>query len=301
MAIDDVDKEENVIKIEKIIEDSGYDITYLNSNFNLYERIYSNSQVQSFRKNYNAYREYRSKKLKEIREDLKKEKQKVELKKNIDHARDVIKLYIDSIGMSYISFLNNNNITEEEFNNFVESVKLYDKKLYKLYKDTKTKKEIEFSDGLDDELEELGLRLINGYEENGKKRKFDIIDYYNITSIPLSNIVNIASKKLNRTQLYELKKIKNGFMHSDKYNSSEEKAILEEKRIVGVQFDKNGKIIEGSGREISLDEKKNILEFLKKNNISINRMTYNAALKRYIGGFITFDTKELVLKPIKNS
>ena len=299
MSVEDVEKESNLIIIEKTIEESGYNITHLKSNFELYKKLYTEEQAAAFQKNYDAYRVYRTKRLKEKREELKREKQIIKLEKEIDKAKEIISSYIDCVGISFVGFLANNNITKDKFNEYVESVKLYDKKLFKEYLEQKTKKEKEFEIGLEDELIELGYRLENGFEENGKKRKFDIIDYYNITSIPLSNIINIASKKLNRKQLYELKKLKTGFLYSDKYNSSEEKAILEEKRIIGVKFDNNGKMIEGSGREITIEEKMNIINYLKQINLSVNRMTYNAVFKRYIDGFINFESKELVLKPDK--
>ena len=299
MSIEDVEKEKNLEIIEKVIEESGYNITHLKANFDLYKKLYSEEQAYVFQKNYEAYRVYRTKKLKEKREELKKEKQNLKLEKEIKEASDIINAYIKSVGISFESFLANNNISKEIFNEYVEAVKLYDKKLFKDYLELKTKKEKEYENGLDNELIELGYRLENGFDEDGKKRKFDIIDYYNITSIPLSNIINIATKKLSRNQLYKLKKIKKAFLYSDKYNSSEEKEILEETRIIGVKFDNNGKMIEGSGREITLDEKLNIINYLKQINLSVNRMTYNAAFKRYIDGFIKFDSKELVLKPNK--
>ena len=41
----------------------------------------------------------------------------------------------------------------------------------------------------------------------------------------------------------------------------------------------------------------NLLNYLKTNNIPINRKTYGAALKRYINNFLTFDKNmELILK-----
>jgi hypothetical protein len=74
---------------------------------------------------------------------------------------------------------------------------------------------------------------------------------------------------------------------------------MEEKRVVGIQFDKFGKIIEGTGKEITIEEKEKIIKYLEKNNIPFNRMTYNAALKRYIDEFINLDN-EKTLKLINN-
>ena len=87
------------------------------------------------------------------------------------------------------------------------------------------------------------------------------------------------------------------YKDAELYNSTEEKIIKDEKRVVGVQFDKFGKIIEGSGRIITDEEKNYLLDFLSKNGISINRKTYNAVLKRYLNGFISIDEeKKLILK-----
>ena len=84
--------------------------------------------------------------------------------------------------------------------------------------------------------------------------------------------------------------------NSDVENESDIKVIREEKRIFGLEYDKFGKIIEGSGREITKEETEKIINYLTDNEIPLNRKTYNAALKRYLNNYISFEeTKKLKL------
>ena len=290
---------DDISELALIIDNSGYNISSINENFYLYHKFYTKEQIKAFEKNYSLYREYRTKTIKEKREALKKEREQAKLKKELSTASIVINDYLETTDLAFPEFLVKNNITKEQFNNYIKSLEINNKELYNEYLNKRDDKESEYESNLNRKIEELGDGLINGYEENGKKRNFDIIDYFRITSIPLSNILAITNKKLNNKQFYLLKKLKTNFLQSEKFNSTNIKAIMEEKRVVGIQFDKFGKIIEGTGKEITIEEKEKIIKYLEKNNIPFNRMTYNAVLKRYIDEFINLDN-EKTLKLINN-
>ena len=291
----DFDLKDDMSSLAELIECSGYNITALNENFYLYQKFYTEEESKKFKDTYSKYREYRSNKLKLKRKEKRIEEEKEKLKGKYEEASNIIISYLKSNNISFMDFLINNNLTEEEFNDYLKSVMYNNEELYKKYLDVKDKKEEEYQNKLNNIIKEIGSRLVNGYEENGVKRKFDIIDYYLITKIPLSNLLSLSEKKLTKQQFYLLKKLKTNYKNSEKYNSLEEKEILEGRRIVGIKLDENGKMIEGTGREITIEEKENVMNYLKENEISINRMTYNAALKRYLDGFLTFNNKTLKL------
>ena len=281
--------------LEELINQSGYNAASLSNNFYLYEKFYTEEESKKFFDNLSALKSYKNEQ-KGIRikeNNLKSEKEK--LKQIQEEASNIIILYLKEKNISFMDFLIKYNITEEIFNDYLKSVMYNNEELYKKYLDVRDKKEQEYKNELDNIIKEIGNRLMNGYEENGIKREFDIIDYYLITKIPLPILYSLAEKKLPNKQSVKIKDMKNKYIDSEKYNSLDEKSILEEKRIVGIKRDSNGKMIEGSGREITSKEKERILNYLKKNEISINRMTYKAALNRYLNGFLTFDNKTLKL------
>lgn len=69
--------------------------------------------------------------------------------------------------------------------------------------------------------------------------------------------------------------------------------IYDMKQTVGVQFDEEGRIIPGTGREITLEDKNYIIEYLRNNNIPLTNAAYNAAVKRLVLGVLVIENNTI--------
>lgn len=276
-------------EIDTAVNESGLEKNYILSKFRIYKKFYKVEDQKNFYKKYELYlKDQKVKRYDTIKENFVKDKYNNELKT----AEKIITSFLDNKTLSFDEFLEVKNITKETFNNYLNALKMYNKELYNRYNDSISKKEQESEDNISLEIKLLEEGILNGYEENGLKREFDIIDYLTITKIPTTKIGKFDLSKINSKARMELHRIKNNFKYINKEDKRELKNILETTKIVGVKFDKNGSTIPGSGRTITDEEKNNLIDYLREREIPVNNGTYNALLKRYLNGFIDFTDKK---------
>ena len=122
-----------------------------------------------------------------------------------------------------------------------------------------------------------------GIDNNGVKREFDIVDYYEYTKLSFDELLNITKGKLSSAD-YRILRMFIAKNKNDREMSANDIAnIYKNKTVVGVEFDKFGKVIPNTGREITLEEKQNIIRYLKRKNIPITNKTYNIIYRRWLG------------------
>jgi len=146
---------------------------------------------------------------------------------------------------------------------------------------------------------EIVRKLEDGVKtEDDSVREFDIIDYYMYTKLAPSKMVILLKKYANSPKLLFLKKFA-----CKKYNDyvlrpNDIEKRLADRTIYNCKFDKNGKVIAGTGFEISDDDKIFVLEYLRQNNIPITDLTYAAGLRRFKNGVFKHkeNEKELIMK-----
>ena len=120
-------------------------------------------------------------------------------------------------------------------------------------------------------------------DENGYIRKFDILDYY--------QNINIAPKTLYDNTVDEL-----GFYCSSKeikdFNSFVIRSLSDKRVTVENIMDvKHMMIIDGEMREITDEEKLNVIQYLVSNKIRLTDDVYAIALKRYLEGTLDLNMK----------
>ena len=141
--------------------------------------------------------------------------------------------------------------------------------------------------------------LKNWIDDNGIIRPFDLIDYYIKIRLSLDNILIYAKNIVSPSQMAMLRRFVQQNISGIKSNYSELKMIMLENVEINMKKDKNGMPIAGTGEIFTNEQKEMIIEYLKKNNVPINRKTYTIAFKRYKDGFLNFEpikNKKLVLK-----
>ena len=283
----DLSIEMNLTDLKKYFNDCNYKFSYIKNTLRTYEYLFFVDEINNIKANFKTYEEYIQLEGRKSQIKTLDEKKNINRKNNKNAATIIITKYLAEENISFSRFLNDNNISENMFTEYVSVIKEHNKELYEKYVLLRSKKE-KISRNIErEQLEEVSIKIRNGIEENGEIRDFDIIDYLSITKVPLSFAYKISKNTYNE----ELKKFAFKHIDAEKYNRYEYDALKTEKRIVGFKLDSKGRIIEGSGREITDKEKEELIEYLNENDIPINKHTYNAALRRYLNNFIKFDQK----------
>ena len=300
-SIINFDTSNSVMKLYFMFNCTDYSPSYLEKQFVKYEKNYTTEEVKSFYDKCKICKEYK----KDLKKKTTKEKRNnSSLESDLLKATSVINDYMNTYNLSFEEFLNIHNINKNDFTEYIRIIKLYDMFTYNNYLSKKEELESIYEDNLRDKTKLVIDGLLNGYEENGVIRKFDIIDYFSITSLPLSKFSSVSINKYIRDNQYIVRKFCNRNRYIEKSNTYEEHTInqiMENEKRIGAEVDKFGRVIENSGRIITDEEKRNIINYLKKKNIVVNMVTFNAAFKRYIKGFLNFELKELKLEKKENS
>lgn len=132
----------------------------------------------------------------------------------------------------------------------------------------------------------------NGIEENGIKRDFDLIDFYNNTTIKIETILEYTKKELDQGKYKILKEFI--LENKDRLQSKphEVKEIMKLNIELNCQKDKNGFPIIGTGELLTNEEKELLVEYLKKRKIPQNAKNYKLLIKKYKEGTISILKKE---------
>ena len=101
-----------------------------------------------------------------------------------------------------------------------------------------------------------------------------------------NEIIKNAENALDKNDLKILKMFISKNMSSEKPKTKDITEIMSEIVEINCKKDKNGVSIPGTGEIFSNENKLKLIEYLKQNQIPVNRKTYTVAFKRYINGYI---------------
>ena len=133
-----------------------------------------------------------------------------------------------------------------------------------------------------EQIREVIFYIKNGIEINGKIRRFDVLDYLLLYRINLDVFFQEAKKELSFEELKKLRKFVINYNMAMNNYPNYKQAVLKTKVIINIKYDEKGRIIEGTGEEISNDIKLTIIKFLEENSIPLNEITYSIAFRRFI-------------------
>lgn len=188
--------------------------------------------------------------LKEEKETKEQEQEK-EKDKLLPKAETFVAMIIDSDNLSYEQISNKYNITKEELKYYIEIVKEKNQPLYEEYinkiREIKTKK---YHQAIE-KLKEICKILKKDIENNNEKR-FNILDYYIITKIDLSEMLKIAKNECTQEEYYLFKMFCEDNNNLNKINI---KAIME------IEEDK--------------ERTENIISYMKENKLPMIEEIYN--------------------------
>ena len=263
------------------------------SNFQNYKFLYSQEAIERILNAFYIYEDYLENKticenkiskckyersVKQTETKTEKE-EKHDDKDRIKRAQYIVKEFVKKDDNNVMPILIDNDISKIKFRTYVDVVSQTNKELYSKYKEKLQKIIDVMSNVIDKEI-----------TENGITRKFDIIDYLNITDMEPKDISSVVGKKSRLLFLKFNKFNEFSFRNEEDFESK----VFSEIRIFGAEFDKYNNYIEGTGRLITDEEKQEIINYMNKKNYYKNQYIYNALLKRYVRGTLTFDEKKLI-------
>lgn len=283
-------KAKTLEEIINVIENSDTSISSIRSLLGHYVMLHHNNDIeieQILRKKITMYTNYTHELLVKRKEEEARRLQETQDKKDLPEARKYIKKFItDSKVETKEQFCAVYNIEEKLFDYYVEVLNRQETELYNKYKEKKEYVRKKSLENITREIKYIVYLLKNGVEENGIIRPFDLIDYYMITKRNINETLKYSRLILNEKDAQILKLFVKKNDKGGEYNKKDIELIMSEKVEVNCQKNKNGVIIPGTGEIFSNENKLKIIEYLKQNNIQVNRKTYTVAFRRYINGYL---------------
>lgn len=288
--------EEIIFLLDSCKIELGYLKQHLNSYLIVYEKvrtyeIYKKEEAM-FLKKLEIYSKYLSQKKEKEKEKIEEEEIKQKEEDNLEDAIKYISMFIEAKEFHSVkAFCSFAKIDESTFNNYVNIIKNRNQELYEKYKETTERNRTQSFAIHASIVKKIVSMLKNGIEENGVKRKFDILDYYQNTKLSFDNLTTIAVRICSKQELNLLKRfIKDNSKYTTGVANIEE-TIMKEKVEINHQLDKNGMPIPGTGEIFDDESKIKIINYLKENNIPLNMKTYTLARRRYTNGMLIIESK----------
>lgn len=203
-------------------------------------------------------------------------------------SETIVKGFIDSDFEQLSDYCKNLKISISKFNLFLNIVKEKNTSLHETCMNKINyleNKKIEYLILLSKTILD---KIKNGILEQGQLREFDLLDYYFITNIDRIIILKTITKYLpEETKNYVsfLRK----YLRPTLLTEKQIKLLLNNKQIVDVLVDSKGNPIIGTGREVTIQEKELVINYLKENNIPIIDDVYSIALNRYLKGTLNLE------------
>ena len=286
----------------EVIESSGYNTTYLRSHLHDYLIRYNRENYDEYMNSIcNKFRMYSANKM-----QLKRKKTaeaRMEARRKSDEemlrmANEFVNKFINSPCANLEEFF---KLVEykglcglsifEMFGRCLTLVKDNNPELYQKYEEKLEFENKKYYEAHIDELLTIISLLRNGFEEDRIKRNFDIIDYFQITTLSFDDIkklIKIAHQNKDiSAEDYGLIAKFIGY-NKDSEIEKDIATIYNETRIVNVI--RNSEAGVSNTLETIQDETKDkLIKYLRDNNVPVNYQNYGVALTRYKMGYITFE------------
>lgn len=281
-------------EIIEVIETSDTTVSSIRSLLGHYVMLHHNNDEkieQNLRTKISMYTAYLREQAQKKKEQEERELQEKKDKENLPKAKKCIKKFLNDTQVeTKEQFCTSHNIEESEFNYFIEVIQRQNVELYNQYQEKVKNMKRKSFELITKEIKLMVHLLKNGVEENGIIRPFDLIDYYMITKREVNETLKLARLILNPadTQILKLFIKKNDT--GSQYNQKDIELIMKEKVEVNCKKNNNGVSIPGTGELFPEESKIKLIEFLKQNNIQVNRKTYTIAFKRYLNGYLDIET-----------
>ena len=279
-----------VEEVVKIVDNCNFTSNELKSALVDYIIVHQNNDEEKERilkEKLSEYTAYKSKQSRIAREKQEKIIREQEKEAKLQTAIKTIEYFITKTHYNNIEeFCDDFIVNRELFSYYVELIREKQPELYEKYLERKKQIQSKSYAIITKDIKYIIHLLKTGIEENGITRQFDLIDYYLITKMDLNEINQIAKQILNSSDQIIFKKFIIKYLSSVKTNYKDIKEILSEKIEINCEKDERGISIPGTGQIVPIETKEKLIEYLKQNQIPVNRKTYTLVFRRYINGYL---------------
>ncbi len=256
--------------IDMIFNVYKYKLTFLNSCFNSEKNFLKQKSIDKIEGIFDMYSKNPTILL----------KKPVDIDQQLSLARTLINDFINSKD-TIVHYCNKNNINSWDFKNLINLLKLYDKELYDKYKQYQANDKVIIDMKSIYECQKVLEQLKNN-------KKFDILDYFNITKLTLKEclkIINTINDQNKKEDIALFRNFCNKNILNHELNDKEIEILYDMKHTFLIK-DSNGTTKEVSA---TMQDKKNVIRYLKNNDIPIYSKVYSIALKKYLSHELIID------------
>lgn len=240
----------------------------------------------------NTYLLNLSSKNKVERERQKEIEYKEYIANHIGSARGLINEFIESEYDRINDFCIDKNINKSVFYEYLKIIKENDVGLYEKYSQKQQQLTSKRYAALLSKNKKIVELMKSGIEEDGIVRTFDLMDYFERTSLDFNAFMNSLNGSLEPDEYRTLKIFISKYKNDKPLTPFDIGNLYKQRNVVGVKFDEKDRIIEGTGHELTKEEKQNIIAYLNSKQIPVTRITYNIALNRWISGSIIIEENQ---------
>lgn len=227
-------------------------------------------------------------------------RKKCELKRDNDYeiAKQVLTDFCNSEEESIEDFCRDYNIRKTRLKYYEELLSSRKDPIYLQYKNKIDKINRQNYKYKKDISRRIIESIKSGVIVNDEVKEFDIIDYYFITKFSPKKLFQFIKSEFDIDDIKCYVKFYSNYSNSSLLNERKLNILLDSREVFGIKMNDDGVAIPNSGREVTLEEKLYILDYLKKNDIPLYDDVYRIALQRYVTNTLENkdDSKKLFVK-----
>ncbi len=284
--LEETNDRKEIIEIIKNNNDKFLTIEYINYFISVYRITLTKDDKDKLKNSILDKIKNAKKSLKEEKENNKIMIEEITLKSAFDNID--FKLFLNDNISNINDFCSLMNITRNELNKCFTLLKDVDNELYFKINEKMRNLQGQRYAVLINKVNSIADNIINGIElEDGRKRNFEILDYFLSTKLDFNDFINLYNKNRN-IDIESLRAIKTFFAKNKLTNKLNIKQELNGTTIF---------MIDDSPYEVSKEEKQAVLNYLRFKDIPLYIKVYKQALKKYVNGdLILEDGKKYVKK-----
>ena len=219
--------------------------------------------------------------------------------RNMSEIGVYLKGYMESDFIKVESYCEEQGITLVYFNRLLDQCKTYDIDLLKEYREVLARKREAFSEKVVELARRMAELIINGVEENGKIRPFDIIDYYQLTTLDFNSFSSMIANRLSYNEIRAIKT----FFKQNQLACKDRPIEIEKIRNEKIRFGYLILVDEYANKKEyyypNEEERELIISFMEQ-NMPLNAYNYSKVLLRYLANTLPLKqenkTKKLQLR-----
>jgi len=270
-------KEKDPEKINEILDNVSSNLYFLKTRLWDFAVNFYPEEKESVEKRLLVLIENYLKKRKSEKKEEKAKRNAEQIKDEFQKFQEEVEEFLETKNENLQEFLESKGYSKWKIQKYLELLKIQNNVLYqKWIEKVETKRSQRFAI-LCQRCQLILNYLKSGIVIDNEIRQFDLIDYYQLFSYDFATFLRIYKEKMSKSEIILTKKFMAKY-ETDKPISWDD--ILNWKIEYDFEKDKKGFPIAGTGKILSEEEKRYIVNILKENKIPVTVATFNLARQR---------------------